>query len=249
MLGFTQALLQKGARSVLLSRWKVDDAATALLMARFYENLLAAQGHEAAGASGGADGSEGLAARLSRAEATKHLAALVEGVPRGERGSIKPALPTRKSEMPKDEDRPFACRTTGPLLSLSATRIEGIWPESCRGRTNDEEAARAGDWADSAEPGTLAGRAAEAGSAVVGGRTAGGGLAGGGGGSPSRRRPLRGGGPSAEAGGGLSEPSGRAPSTGRSETLNWAWTGGALDGRGAEGPGCGCPGAADTDRR
>jgi CHAT domain-containing protein len=35
MLGFTQALMQKGARSVVLSRWKVDDAATALLMARF----------------------------------------------------------------------------------------------------------------------------------------------------------------------------------------------------------------------
>src|SRR5262249_32248518 len=40
MLGFAQALLQKGARSVVLSRWKVDDAATALLMARFYENVL-----------------------------------------------------------------------------------------------------------------------------------------------------------------------------------------------------------------
>ncbi len=40
LLGFAQAFLQKGARSVVVSRWKVDDAATTLLMTRFYENLL-----------------------------------------------------------------------------------------------------------------------------------------------------------------------------------------------------------------
>ncbi len=39
-VGFTQALLLSGARSVVLSLWKVDDAATALLMERFYQNLL-----------------------------------------------------------------------------------------------------------------------------------------------------------------------------------------------------------------
>jgi tetratricopeptide (TPR) repeat protein len=39
-LGFAQALFLAGARSVVLSLWKVDDTATALLMARFYQNLL-----------------------------------------------------------------------------------------------------------------------------------------------------------------------------------------------------------------
>jgi hypothetical protein len=39
-LGFTQALLMSGARSVCLSLWKVDDTATALLMQRFYADLL-----------------------------------------------------------------------------------------------------------------------------------------------------------------------------------------------------------------
>ncbi len=39
-VGFTQALLMSGARSVCLSLWKVDDAATALLMTRFYQNWL-----------------------------------------------------------------------------------------------------------------------------------------------------------------------------------------------------------------
>jgi len=38
--GFTQALLMSGTRSVCLSLWKVDDTATALLMQRFYANLL-----------------------------------------------------------------------------------------------------------------------------------------------------------------------------------------------------------------
>jgi tetratricopeptide (TPR) repeat protein len=39
-VGFTQALLVSGARSVCLSLWRVDDTATALLMQRFYANLL-----------------------------------------------------------------------------------------------------------------------------------------------------------------------------------------------------------------
>jgi hypothetical protein len=39
-LGFAQALFLAGARSVVLSLWKVDDTATALLMTRFYQNLL-----------------------------------------------------------------------------------------------------------------------------------------------------------------------------------------------------------------
>jgi len=40
LLGFAQAFLQSGAHSVVLSRWSADDTATALLMLRFYENLL-----------------------------------------------------------------------------------------------------------------------------------------------------------------------------------------------------------------
>jgi CHAT domain-containing protein len=39
-LGFAQALFVKGARSLVLSQWKVDDKATTLLMTRFDQNLL-----------------------------------------------------------------------------------------------------------------------------------------------------------------------------------------------------------------
>jgi CHAT domain-containing protein len=46
--------------------------------------------------------------RLPRAEAEKRLATLLEGVPRGERGSIKAALPARKPDEPREQDRPFA---------------------------------------------------------------------------------------------------------------------------------------------
>jgi hypothetical protein len=38
-VGFVQDLFAAGARCVLVSRWKVDDLATSMLMAKFYENL------------------------------------------------------------------------------------------------------------------------------------------------------------------------------------------------------------------
>ncbi|MFH1502735.1 MAG: CHAT domain-containing tetratricopeptide repeat protein [Candidatus Eisenbacteria bacterium] len=39
-VGFAHSLLQAGARSLLVSLWKVEDTATSLLMRRFYENRL-----------------------------------------------------------------------------------------------------------------------------------------------------------------------------------------------------------------
>src|SRR5262249_19847444 len=43
-LGFTQALFARGARSVVLSLWAVDDRATSRRMARFYANVLGRRG-------------------------------------------------------------------------------------------------------------------------------------------------------------------------------------------------------------
>jgi CHAT domain-containing protein len=109
MLGFAQALLQKGARSVLLSRWQVDDNATALLMVRFYENLLGRRPDLKAPlpkAEALQEAKQWLR-ELSRAEAQKRLASLVDGVPHGERGHLRKALPARKTKAEK-EDRPFA---------------------------------------------------------------------------------------------------------------------------------------------
>jgi CHAT domain-containing protein len=109
-LGFTQALFEKGARSLVLSLWKVDDTATALLMTRFYENLLGKR--------------EGLKQPLGRAEALREAKQWLRDLPRkdaeslaaaldkGElRGSVSPLKPL--AEPPREAvgqkgDKPFA---------------------------------------------------------------------------------------------------------------------------------------------
>jgi tetratricopeptide (TPR) repeat protein len=65
-VGFTQALLMSGARSVCLSLWKVDDTATALLMQRFYANLLGVR--------------TGLSEPLPKAEALAEAKAWLRGL-------------------------------------------------------------------------------------------------------------------------------------------------------------------------
>jgi CHAT domain-containing protein len=111
-LGFAQAFLLAGSRSVCLSLWKVDDAATALLMERFYTNLL--------GKREGLKGPLGKAVALheakdwlrglSRAEAIKRTTALQRGVERG-KGRPKlvllPEVPRTQTTVEK-EDRPYA---------------------------------------------------------------------------------------------------------------------------------------------
>jgi len=51
-IGFAHAFLQAGARSLLVSLWKVDDTATSLFMSRFYENRLGVYDDERAGRTG-----------------------------------------------------------------------------------------------------------------------------------------------------------------------------------------------------
>jgi CHAT domain-containing protein len=70
LLGFSQVLLGKGARSLLLSLWKVDDTATALLMRRFYQNLLGKR--------------DGLKSPLPKAEALREAKRWLRDLPRVE---------------------------------------------------------------------------------------------------------------------------------------------------------------------
>jgi CHAT domain-containing protein/Tfp pilus assembly protein PilF len=88
LLGFSQAFLLAGARAVVLSLWKVDDQATALLMQRFYQNLLGKR--------------DGLAKPLPKAEALREAKGWLRGLtaeqidqevarlPKAERGGVRP---------------------------------------------------------------------------------------------------------------------------------------------------------------
>jgi tetratricopeptide (TPR) repeat protein len=98
-VGFTQALLISGARSVALSQWKVDDRATSLLMARFYQDLLG----QRPGLSGPMPKAEALREAkawlrdLTADEAGSELAAMDRGQPRlladGSGGAAQGASP------------------------------------------------------------------------------------------------------------------------------------------------------------
>jgi CHAT domain-containing protein len=106
LLGFAQALLQKGARSVVLSRWKVPDTATQFLMQRYYQNILGKR----AGLQGPMPRAEGLREAkqwlrtLTQAELEKQIAGLPGG---GELRSVKPAVPV-VGDKPAANDCPFA---------------------------------------------------------------------------------------------------------------------------------------------
>jgi CHAT domain-containing protein/tetratricopeptide (TPR) repeat protein len=110
-LGFTQALLMSGARSLCLSLWKVDDTATALLMQRFYANLLGVR--------------PGLARPLPKAEALAEAKGWLRGLRRDDvvrqvaslsagevrsKGAVKrkAAAPALRVPPGPNDDRPFA---------------------------------------------------------------------------------------------------------------------------------------------
>jgi CHAT domain-containing protein/Flp pilus assembly protein TadD len=108
-VGFAQALILSGSRSVCLSLWEVNDTATALLMERFYQNML--------GKRAGLDAPMGKAAALAeakawlrtlpRAEARARAAMVSKGVARGKGRPVSEVLP----RLPEP---PAAARDTSP---------------------------------------------------------------------------------------------------------------------------------------
>jgi CHAT domain-containing protein/tetratricopeptide (TPR) repeat protein len=107
LLGFAQAFLTAGARSVCLSLWKVDDTATALLMSRFYENLLGRREGLAKpmGKAAALDEAKRWLRNLSREEATARIAKIGTGVARGTRGKgVDLKVATTESK----DTKPFA---------------------------------------------------------------------------------------------------------------------------------------------
>jgi CHAT domain-containing protein len=108
-LGFAQAALLAGARGVCLSLWQVDDAATALLMERFYQNLLGRR----EGLKGPLPKAKALAEAqawlrgLARAEAERRAARLAGGVARGKGRPPRPLLPPEAAAGAADQP-PYA---------------------------------------------------------------------------------------------------------------------------------------------
>lgn len=103
-VGFAQALVLCGSRSVCLSLWEVKDVSTALLMGRFYQNLLGKR--------------EGLKAPMSKAAALDEAKRWLRTLPRAEVAKVAAALTGGESrghtELPaaaageKPGDCPFA---------------------------------------------------------------------------------------------------------------------------------------------
>jgi tetratricopeptide (TPR) repeat protein len=103
-VGFTQALLIAGARSVCLSLWKVDDTATSLLMERFYADLL---GHR-----------PGLSGPLPKAEALAEAKAWLRGLDGAEAARLAAALAA--AERGTKTTRPQPPRPASPPGSAPA---------------------------------------------------------------------------------------------------------------------------------
>jgi len=102
-VGFTQALLMSGARSVCLSLWKVDDTATALLMQRFYASILGRR--------------TGLSQPLPKAEALAEAKAWLRGISRDDVAKLAATLsggePRSKGAEKRKEAVPALNATTG----------------------------------------------------------------------------------------------------------------------------------------
>jgi CHAT domain-containing protein len=113
-LGFAQAFLHAGSRAVCLSLWKVDDTATALLMDRFYQNLLGKRDGlvRPLGKAAALDEAKRWLRGLSGAEALARAAEVAEGVARGTRGKgavLNPIAPPADPTAPAAKDtKPFA---------------------------------------------------------------------------------------------------------------------------------------------
>jgi tetratricopeptide (TPR) repeat protein len=100
LLGFSQVLFRKGARSLLLSLWKVDDTATALLMVRFYENLLGKR--------------EGQEAPVPKAEALREAKCWLRQLSRGERDRLAGLLARETLRATEVPGKPLVRRQVEP---------------------------------------------------------------------------------------------------------------------------------------
>lgn len=109
LLGFAQAFLLAGSRSVCLSLWKVDDTATTLLMTRFYQNLLGKRpGIVAMTKAAALHEAKAWLRDLSRVEADELVKQIASSAPR-DRGPVKARIePAATPAKSGPLEKPFA---------------------------------------------------------------------------------------------------------------------------------------------
>jgi CHAT domain-containing protein len=110
LLGFAQAFLTAGSRSVCLTLWQVDDTATALLMDRFYRNLLGKRldAGKPMGKAAALREAKDWLRRLTAAEALERLGSLTQGVVRGERPARQEMQAVPRPRDAGKDYRPYA---------------------------------------------------------------------------------------------------------------------------------------------
>jgi CHAT domain-containing protein len=110
LLGFAQAFLLSGSRSVCLSLWQVDDTATALLMDRFYRNLLGKRpdGGKALPKAEALREAKQWLRNVTAGEALERLGTLTQGVVRGERPARELMQAVPKPKDAGKDYRPYA---------------------------------------------------------------------------------------------------------------------------------------------
>lgn len=109
LLGFAQAFLTAGSRSVCLSLWKVDDGATALLMDRFYRNLVGKRDGLTKPMTKAAALAEAKSwlRELSTEDATDRLAKITKGVSRGAGAKPLELVPPKADPATPASKKPF----------------------------------------------------------------------------------------------------------------------------------------------
>jgi CHAT domain-containing protein len=107
-LGFAQALLLAGARSMVLSLWEVDDRATSLLMCRFYANLLGKR--------------DGLEQPLAKSEALAEAKRWLRELPLSEVSKLTDKLDEHAQRGKGRVARPAAEDPRAPMKSLAEQR-------------------------------------------------------------------------------------------------------------------------------
>jgi tetratricopeptide (TPR) repeat protein len=109
LLGFAQAFLLAGSRAVCLTLWEVDDTATALLMDRFYRNLLGKRedGAKPMGKAAALHEAKHWLRTLTADQALERLGAITQGIVRGERPARQQMRPIPKTDA-AGEHTPYA---------------------------------------------------------------------------------------------------------------------------------------------